>query len=52
VVAQDPGALGRSAAELLFRRLDGDTSPSVHKVLPVKLIARGSGEISPSSVAS
>jgi LacI family transcriptional regulator len=49
VVAQDPQALGRSAAELLFRRLDGDTSPSVHQVLPVKLIARGSGEISPRS---
>jgi LacI family transcriptional regulator len=52
VVAQDPGALGRSAAELLFRRLDGDASPSVHQVLPVKLIARGSGEISPSASAS
>lgn len=48
VVAQDPGALGRSAAELLFRRLDGDASPSVHEVLPVKLVPRGSGEISPS----
>ena len=45
VVAQDPQAIGRSAAELLFRRLDGDTSPSVHHVVPVKLIARGSGEI-------
>ena len=47
VVAQDPQAIGRSAAELLFRRLDGDTSPSVHHVVPVKLIARGSGEIRP-----
>ena len=27
VVAQDPQELGRAAAELLFRRLDGDTSP-------------------------
>jgi LacI family transcriptional regulator len=52
VVAQDPQALGRSAAELLFRRLDGDTSPSVREVLPVKLIPRGSGEISPSNGAS
>jgi LacI family transcriptional regulator len=52
VVAQDPQALGLSAAELLFRRLDGDTSPSVHEVLPVNLIARGSGEISPSVRAS
>jgi LacI family transcriptional regulator len=47
VVAQDPQAIGRSAAELLFRRLDGDASPSVHQVVPVKLITRGSGEIGP-----
>jgi LacI family transcriptional regulator len=47
VVAQDPQELGRTAAELLFRRLDGDTSPSVHRVVPVELIARGSGEIRP-----
>jgi LacI family transcriptional regulator, galactose operon repressor len=47
VVAQDPQALGRSAAELLFRRLDGDSSPSVHHVVPVMLIVRGSGEIGP-----
>ena len=45
VVAQDTQAIGRSAAELLFRRLDGDASPTVHHVVPVKLIARGSGEI-------
>jgi LacI family transcriptional regulator len=48
VVAQDPQALGRVAAELLFRRLDGDVSPSVHEVLPVTLIPRGSGELRPS----
>lgn len=47
VVAQDPQAIGRSAAELLFRRLDGDRSPSVHSVVPVTLIARGSGELGP-----
>jgi LacI family transcriptional regulator len=47
VIAQDPGALGRVAAELLFRRLDGDRSPSQHVVLPTRLIARGSGEIVP-----
>jgi LacI family transcriptional regulator len=45
VVAQDPQALGRTAAELLFRRLDGETSPTTHHVLPVTLIARGSGEL-------
>jgi LacI family transcriptional regulator len=48
VVAQDPQAMGRAAAKRLFRRLDGDTSPSVHEVIPVTLIARGSGEIAPS----
>ena len=52
VVAQDTQAIGRSAAELLFRRLDGDASPSVHVVVPVNLIARGSGEIKPSGRGS
>jgi LacI family transcriptional regulator len=52
VVAQDPQAIGRAAAELLFRRMDGDTSPPVHQVLPVKLIARGSGEIAPTNDTS
>jgi LacI family transcriptional regulator, galactose operon repressor len=49
VVAQDPQALGAAAAEQLFRRLDGDTAPAVHQVVPVTLIARGSGEIAPRS---
>ena len=47
VVAQDPAALGRTAAERLFARLDGDTSPARAVVLPVSLIERGSGEIAP-----
>ena len=47
VVAQDPQAIGHAAADLLFRRMEGDTSPSVHHVVPVELIARGSGEIEP-----
>jgi LacI family transcriptional regulator len=47
VVAQDPQAIGRAAADQLFRRLDGDTSPAVHQIIPVTLIARGSGEIAP-----
>jgi LacI family transcriptional regulator len=47
VVAQDPGAMGRAAAELLFRRLDGDRSPSQKVILPTQLISRGSGEILP-----
>jgi LacI family transcriptional regulator, galactose operon repressor len=45
VVAQDPQALGRASADQLFRRLDGDRTPAVHQVIPVTLIARGSGEI-------
>jgi LacI family transcriptional regulator len=45
VMAQDPAAMGRAAAELLFRRIDGDRSPSVHDVIPTRLITRGSGEI-------
>jgi LacI family transcriptional regulator len=47
VVAQDPAAIGRLAAEILFRRLDGDRSPSTIKVVPTRLIIRGSGEIAP-----
>ena len=49
VVAQDPYALGKHAAELLFSRLDGYRGPSRREVLPTTLIARGSGEISPSA---
>jgi LacI family transcriptional regulator len=45
VVAQDPAAMGRAAADLLFRRLDGDDSPPEHVVIDVALIPRGSGEI-------
>jgi LacI family transcriptional regulator len=51
VVAQDPQALGRAAADQLFRRLDGDRGPAMHAVIPVSLIARGSGEIAPSAPA-
>jgi LacI family transcriptional regulator len=52
VVAQDPQAIGRAAAELLFRRMEGDGSPSVHHVVPVRLLARGSGEIEPGERAA
>jgi LacI family transcriptional regulator len=45
VVAQDPFALGRTAAELLFARLDGDNGPSRTHEVPTTLIARGSGEL-------
>ncbi len=47
VVAQDPHALGRSAAELLFSRLDGDEGPTRRIVVPTRLIVRGSGELRP-----
>ncbi len=47
VVAQDPSAIGRTAAELLFRRLDGDRSPSEHKIVLTRMVTRGSGEIAP-----
>jgi LacI family transcriptional regulator len=47
VIAQDAAALGRSAAELLFSRLDGFTGPSRRVVHPTTLIARGSGELAP-----
>lgn len=47
VIAQDSAALGRTAAETLFRRLDGADDAPAQKVLPTRLIARGSGEIPP-----
>lgn len=47
VIAQDPAAIGRAAAELLFRRLDGDKSPSQTTVVRTRMIARGSGELRP-----
>lgn len=49
VVAQDTPAIGRAAAELLFRRLDGERGATVHRTIPVTLIPRGSGEIAPSA---
>lgn len=48
VIAQDPAAIGRAAAELLFARLDGDGAAPRHLVVPTRLVARGSGEILPS----
>jgi LacI family transcriptional regulator len=45
VIAHDPAELGRAAADLLFRRLDGDVSAAEHVICPFELIPRGSGEI-------
>jgi LacI family transcriptional regulator len=47
VGAQEPVAVGRAAAERLFARMNGDSSPARAVVLPVRLIERGSGEIAP-----
>lgn len=47
VVAQDPVALGATAAQLLFARIGGDTSPPRDIVLLTRLVVRGSGEIAP-----
>ena len=41
-VSYDPADLGRRAAELLSRRLDGDTSSPRRVVLPTVLVDRGS----------
>ncbi|MFJ4850154.1 MULTISPECIES: LacI family DNA-binding transcriptional regulator [unclassified Streptomyces] len=47
VVAQDPAQLGRTAARLLFQRLDGAVGTPDRLELPCRLIARGSGELPP-----
>jgi LacI family transcriptional regulator len=47
VVSQDPRRIGQTAAELLLARIAGDHSPARHAVVPTRLIARGSGELSP-----
>ncbi|MGW1839670.1 LacI family DNA-binding transcriptional regulator [Streptomyces sp. NPDC002067] len=47
VVAQDAARMGRTAAGLLFRRLEGADEPPRREEIPTRLIARGSGEIRP-----
>ena len=47
VIAQDAGALGRAAAELLFSRLDGVDGTFRRVEVPTTLIVRGSGELAP-----
>ncbi|GAA5084651.1 LacI family transcriptional regulator [Thermocatellispora tengchongensis] len=49
VVAQDPAAIGKQAAELLMARLDGDRSKARTVVVPTRLIIRGSGELPPAA---
>lgn len=48
VVTQQPRDIGRRAAQALFARLDGNDGPPSSQILPVPLIARGSGELPPS----
>ncbi|WP_367429795.1 LacI family DNA-binding transcriptional regulator [Streptomyces celluloflavus] len=50
VVAQDAARMGRTAAGLLFRRLDGIEEPPRRVEIPTRLITRGSGEIPPEDV--
>ncbi|MEU6097027.1 LacI family DNA-binding transcriptional regulator [Streptomyces sp. NPDC047079] len=47
VVAQDAATLGRTAAERLFRQLDGTLITPERIELPTRLITRGSGELPP-----
>ena len=47
VVRQDVKEIGRQAAERLFARIEGDTSPP-HRIVSIPtLVVRGSGEIPP-----
>ncbi len=52
VIAQEPAAIGAKACEVLFQRMDGDTSPTHTHTIPTRLIARGSGEIPPAPAAA
>jgi LacI family transcriptional regulator len=47
VIIQDAQEIGRTAAERIFRRLDGEDLPIEHLVIPTRLVERGSGEILP-----
>jgi LacI family transcriptional regulator len=45
LVLQDIAGIGLAAADLLFRRIDGDAGPTERVILPTTLVPRGSGEI-------
>jgi LacI family transcriptional regulator len=47
VIAQDPVSIGKLATEILFQRINGDTSPVQEHVVPTRLIERASGAIPP-----
>lgn len=44
-VPQDAEALGTRAAALLFDRIDGSRGPAIRHIEPLRLVARGSGEL-------
>ncbi len=45
LVLQDVVGMGAAAAELLFRRLDGDDGPTERRIFDARLVPGGSGEI-------
>jgi LacI family transcriptional regulator len=45
VMAQDPSAVGRQAAQRLFARLNGDDTPATVYTVATRLLVRGSGEL-------
>ncbi len=45
VIRQDVARIGKTVAELLFARIDGDDAPPRHVVTEPTLVVRGSGEI-------
>ncbi|HLL67393.1 MAG TPA: LacI family DNA-binding transcriptional regulator [Micromonosporaceae bacterium] len=47
VVAHDPEEMGREAVRLALLRHADLTAPPIRKVLPVRLVPRGSGELPP-----
>ncbi|WP_300610653.1 LacI family DNA-binding transcriptional regulator [Trebonia sp.] len=47
VVSYDPAAIGRTAGELLIRRITGEDGPARRVELPTRLIPRGSAEFPP-----
>jgi len=47
VIRQDVARIGKTVGDILFDRIDGDTSPPRHIVHEPTLVARGSGEIPP-----
>jgi len=49
VVGYDPVLIGRTAGELLTRRLGGEQGPPRRAEVPVTLIARGSAEFAPAA---